>query len=183
MINSTSGKPTTKLFTEVNTYTKSYEQALKIIADDEAPKQESEFIHHDKIIRLGDGNYIVKQSITEKEAHKKDCKPCFLSSLIYTYARRKMLEIYSYGYDDEGNNIGSIYTDTDSLLIELECCRLMMKEHPNWFGKNFGQLEFEDKTSKMINGELHGLIIGFACFAPKCYFVFGEVIKDGKTSI
>ena len=164
-------------------FAKSYKEALKLIADEEIPEEETEIMHHDKIIQLGDGNCIVNTTITETDAHKKDCKPCFLSSLIYTYARRKMLEIYSYGYDDQGNNIGSIYTDTDSLLIEVECCRRMMKEHPNWFGNKFGQLEFEAKTSKMVDGVLHGLIVGFACFAPKCYFVFGEVTDKDTNEV
>jgi hypothetical protein len=58
-----------------------------------------------------------------------------------------MLDIYSYGFDDAGNNIGSVYTDTDSLLLEESCCQKMLDEFPHWFGKNFGQMEFEDHTA------------------------------------
>lgn len=174
MINSISGKPTTKLFTEVNVFTQDYESALKIALQNTKDGQDE----NDNIICLGDGQYIVKQKLTEEEAHKKDCKPCFLSSLIYTYARRKMLDIYSYGFDDAGNNIGSVYTDTDSLLIEESCCQKMLDEFPHWFGKNFGQMEFEDHTAQVsiIDNRkvVRGLIVGFACFAPKCYFIFGE---------
>ena len=95
-----------------------------------------------------------------------------------------MLEIYSFGFDDKGQNIGSVYTDTDSLLLEESCCQSMMDKYPHWFGKNFGQMSFEDHTAEITKKDgktiVKGLIVGFACFAPKCYFVFGEM-TDEKT--
>ncbi len=51
------------------------------------------------VIELGDERFMVMQHITEEEAHEKDAKPCYLSALIYTYARRKMTAIYQYGFD------------------------------------------------------------------------------------
>jgi hypothetical protein len=56
MINSISGKPTTKLFTEVNVFTQDYESALKIALENAKDGQNET----DNIICLGDGQYIVK---------------------------------------------------------------------------------------------------------------------------
>ena len=48
-----------------------------------------------------------------------------------------MIEIYKYG---------AIYTDTDSILLSEENYERMHKDHPDWFGKEFGKLSFEKGT-------------------------------------
>ena len=58
----------------------------------------------------------------------------YLTALIYTYARRLMIEVYKYNV---------IMTDTDSALLKSQDYLRMRKDHPEWFGSEFGLLTHE----------------------------------------
>lgn len=64
------------------------------------------------LIQFSGNRAFVKYEKTEEEVHKKGCKPAYLSSLIYSYAREHMTNtILQYN---------PIYQDTDSALVSEE---------------------------------------------------------------
>ncbi len=72
-------------------------------------RKNNEIIDEDDIINPSTGACIFTKYTTEEAQWKKDCKPCYVGSLIYSYARDLMMHAYQFN---------PIYTDTDSVLIE-----------------------------------------------------------------
>jgi hypothetical protein len=163
ILNSLSGKVIEGIHTEQTKYINN-ESELKKILNDKFEDREFDIKSMDIMQKIDEDHFIIKYKISDEKALIKNNRPIYLGVMIYTYARKLM-------YDRIISISKTIkYGDTDSALIEHDELLKIMKNHPDYFGKEFGQFDIEKKG-------INNIVI----LQPKNYFLFidDEIVKKG----